>query len=105
MGKDDGDRVRPTGALATEARRGRVLRYQGLQFGVELWQKAEGLRQAQMLFVGGVAVVGRAEVVPGAGEPFGAGLVPEGERKTLGARAGRRAGGAVGPEDRRAREQ
>src|SRR5215213_9556336 len=93
-----GQRPSPSAPSATEARRDRVVRYEGFELGVEPRQDAEGLRQAHMLFVGGVAVVGQAEVLPGAGEPFGAGLVPEGARKALGARPARRAQGDVAPE-------
>src|SRR5215204_621659 len=89
---------------ATEARRDRLVRYEGFELGVEPRQDAEGLRQAQMLFVGGVAVVEHAEALPGACEPFGAGPVAEGARKALGARPARRAQGDVAPEHLRAGE-
>src|SRR3954466_10423772 len=78
-GEAGGSRAAPL-TSATEARRDRLLRHEGLQVGVELRQDAEGLGQTQMLFVVRVAVVGDAEVLPGEGQPFGAGFIAEGAR-------------------------
>src|SRR4051794_2753393 len=97
-GEAGGSRAAPL-TSATEAWRDRLLRHEGLQVGIELRQDAEGLGQTQMLFVVRVAVVGDAEVLPGEGQPFGAGFIAEGAHEALVARLGGRAEGDVALED------